>query len=92
MSVCGIMYNKLDYLKKMFEGCHLQPSQRELADKTKTWPDKKNIYTYFNIIRNLPNSLYFGRLLPFRRLCTSTKDRMKQNSLCLQSTKEIVMK
>ena len=25
----------------MFEGCHRQPSQRELANKTKSWPDKK---------------------------------------------------
>jgi len=30
--------------KKKFEGCHLQPSQRELADKTKSWPDKKKYY------------------------------------------------
>jgi hypothetical protein len=29
-----------------FEGCHLHPSQRKLADKTKSWPDQKKNYTY----------------------------------------------
>jgi hypothetical protein len=28
-------------IKNKFDGCHLHPSQRELADKTKSWPDQK---------------------------------------------------
>jgi hypothetical protein len=29
--------------KNKFEGCPLQPSQKELADKTKSWPDQKKL-------------------------------------------------
>jgi len=30
-------------IKFKFEGCHLQLSQRELANETKSWPDQKKL-------------------------------------------------
>jgi hypothetical protein len=34
-------YLNIKKKKNKFEGCPLQPSQRELANKTKSWPDQK---------------------------------------------------
>jgi hypothetical protein len=53
-----LLYYYYFYLKKKikFEGCHQQSSQRELADKTKSWPDQKKKKKY---VENLPTCRSF---------------------------------
>jgi len=44
-----VLFVKQFYLyKNKFEGCNLQPSQRELADKNKSWPNKKGMIEIHN--------------------------------------------